>query len=73
MTSQNSIHEEIKYRLKLGNPCYYSVQTLLFSRILSKNLKFKICKTIIWPVVLNGCETWSLTLREEYRLNVFEN
>ena len=39
----------------------------------SKNLKIKIYKTIILPVVLYGCETWSLTLREERRLRVFEN
>ena len=43
------------------------------SRLLSKNLKDKIYKTIILPVVLYGCETWSLTLREERRLRVFEN
>ena len=43
------------------------------SRLLSKNLKIKIYKTIILPVVLYGCETWSLTLREEPRLRVFEN
>jgi hypothetical protein len=41
--------------------------------LLSKNLKIGIYKTIILPVVLNGCETWSLTLREEHRLKVFEN
>ena len=52
---------------------YYSVQTLLSSRLLSKNLKIKIYKTIILPVVLFGCETWSLALREECRLRVFEN
>ena len=39
----------------------------------AKNLKIKICGTIILPVVLYGCETWSLTLREEHRLRVFEN
>jgi hypothetical protein len=43
------------------------------SRLLSKNLKIRICKTIILPVVLYRCETWSLTLREEHRLRVFEN
>ena len=43
------------------------------SRLLSKNLKTKIYKTIILPVVLYCCETWSLTLREESRLRVFEN
>ena len=65
------IQEEIKRRLKAGNSCYYSVRTLLSSRFLSKNLKIKIYKTIVLPVVLYGCETWSLTLREESRLRVF--
>ena len=65
LTNQNSIQEEIKCRLKAGNSCYYSVQTLLWPRLLSKNLKIKIYKTIILPVLLYGCETWSLTLREE--------
>jgi len=73
LTNQNSIQEEIKSRLKLGNACYYSVQNRLSSRLLSKNLKIKIYRTIILPVVLYGCETWSLTLREERRLRVFEN
>jgi hypothetical protein len=41
--------------------------------LLSKNLKIRIYKTIILPVVLYGCETWSLTLREEHRLGLFEN
>jgi len=43
------------------------------SRLLSKNLKIKIYRTIILPVVLYGCETWSLTLRKEGKLRVFEN
>jgi hypothetical protein len=73
LTEQNHMHEEIKSRLNLGNACYNSVQSLLSSRLLSRNLKFKIYKTIISAVVLYGCETWSLTLREEYRLKVFEN
>jgi hypothetical protein len=51
----------------------YSVQNLLSSRLISKNLKIKIYKTVILPVVLYECETWSLTLREEHRLKVFEN
>jgi hypothetical protein len=45
----------------------------LSSRLLSRNVKVKIYKTIILPVVLHGCETWSLTLREEHRLRVFDN
>jgi len=73
LTNQNSIQEEIKSRLKLGNACYYSVQNLFSSSLLSKNLKIKIYRTIILPVVLFGCETWSLTLREARRLRVFEN
>ena len=73
LTSKNYIQEEIKCRLKAGNACYYSVQTLLGSRLLSKNSKIKTYKTIILPVVLYGCEAWSLTLREESRLRVFEN
>jgi hypothetical protein len=47
--------------------------SVLSSRLLSRKLKVKICKTMILPVVLYGCETWSLTLREEHRLRVFEN
>jgi hypothetical protein len=73
LTNQNSIHEEIKNRLKSGNACYHSVQNLLSSSLLYKNVKIKIYRTIILPVVLYGCETWSVTLREECRLRVFEN
>jgi hypothetical protein len=73
VTDQNCIHEEIKSRLNAGNACYHSVQSRLSSRLLSKNVKVKIYKTIILPVVLYGCEAWSLTLREEHRLRVFEN
>ena len=49
------------------------MQNLLSSGLLSKNIKIKIYRAIILPVVLYGCETWSLTLREERRLRVFEN
>ena len=73
LTNQNSIQEEIKSRLKSGNACYHSVQNLLSSSLLSKNLKIKIYRIIILPVALYGCETWPLTLREEHRLRVFEN
>ena len=65
------IAEKIKSRLKSGRACYHSVQNLLSSRLLSKNLK--IYRTIILPVVLYRCETWSLILREERKLRVFEN
>ena len=73
LTNQNYIQEEIKSRVKSGNACYHSVQNLLSCSLLSKNLKIKIYRTIILPVVLYGCETWSLTLREERKLSVFEN
>jgi hypothetical protein len=56
-----------------SNACYHSVQNLLSSRLLSKNLKIRIYKTVILPVVLDGCEILSLTLREEHRLRVFKN
>jgi hypothetical protein len=67
------IQEEIKKRLNSGTACCHSVQNLPSFRLLSKNVKFRIYKTIILPVVLYGCETWSLTLREEHTLRVFEN
>jgi hypothetical protein len=73
LTDQNHMHEEIKSRLNSGNACYHSIQSLLSSRLLSRNLKVKIYKTIVLPVVLYGCETWSLTLREGHRLEMFEN
>jgi hypothetical protein len=72
-TDQNHMHEEIKRRLNSGNACYHSVQSLLSSRLLSRNVKVEIYKTIILPVALYGCETWSLTLREKHRMSVFEN
>jgi hypothetical protein len=67
------IQEEIKRRLNSGNACYQSVQNILSSHLLSKNVKFRIYKTIILPVVPCGCETWSLTVREEHELRVFVN
>jgi len=72
VTNQNSIQEEIKSRLKSGNACYHLVQNLLSFCLLSKNIKIKIYRTIILHV-LYGCGTWLLTLKEEYRLRVFEN
>ena len=56
-----------------SHACYHSAQNLLSSSLLSKILKIQIYRTIILPVVLYGCEAWSLTLREERKLRVFEN
>jgi hypothetical protein len=55
--------KQIKSRLKSGNARYHLVQNLLSSRLLSKNTKIRVYRTIILPVALYGCETWSLTLR----------
>ncbi|KAJ4428965.1 hypothetical protein ANN_25961, partial [Periplaneta americana] len=73
VTNINDTQEKIKRRINMENACYYSVEKLLSSSLLSKNLKVRIYKTVILPVVLYGCETWTLTLREEQRLRVFEN
>ena len=73
LTNQNAIQEEIKSRFQSGTACYYSLHNLLSYSLLSKNLKIKISRTIILPVVLYGCKTLSLTLRKERRLRVFEN
>ena len=67
LTDPNSIQEEIKSKLKLGNACYHLVQNLLSSSSLSENLKIKIYRTITLPLVLYGCETSSLTLSGECR------
>ena len=73
VTNTNDIDEEIKRRINMGNSCYYSLEKILSSLLLSKKLKVKSYKTIILPVVLYGCETWSLTLREEKRFRAFAN
>jgi len=73
LTNQNSIQAEIKSRLKSGIACYLSVQNLLPSSLLSKDLKIKIYRTIILPVVLYEYETWSLTLMNEHRLRVYKS
>jgi hypothetical protein len=70
VTNQNLIQKEIKRSLNSSSACYHSVQKLLSSPLLSKNLKFRIEKTIILPLVLYECDTWSLTLREDHRLRV---
>jgi hypothetical protein len=73
LTNLNNIRDEITNRLNSGNACYYSIQNLLSSHLISKNLMIKMYESVILPVVLYGCQTWSLTLREEQGLRVFEN
>jgi len=70
---QNSTQEQITCRLKSGNVSCHAGQNFLCSSLLYRNLKIKIHRTIILSVVLYGCETWSLTLREDHRLRVLEN
>jgi hypothetical protein len=65
LINQVNIHDEIKSRLNSGNACYHSAQNLLSSRPYKEKLKIKIYKTVLLPVVLHRCETWSFTLREE--------
>jgi hypothetical protein len=67
------IQEEIKRRLNSGIACYHLVQNLPSSRLLSRNLKIRIHKTIILPLALYGREKWFLALKEEHCLRVFEN
>jgi len=59
LTNQNSIQEEIKSRLKSENACYFSVQNLLSFGLLSKNIKIKVYRTAIWPVVFMGVKLGS--------------
>jgi hypothetical protein len=70
LTYENCMNEEIKSKINLGNACYHSVQSLLSSCPLSRNVKVKIYKIIILPVVLSGCEAWSL---RKGCLRMFEN
>jgi hypothetical protein len=69
LTDQNCMHMEMKSSLISRNACYHSVQSLMSSCLLSRNVKLKI----ILPVVLSVHETWSLTLREQHSLKPFEN
>jgi hypothetical protein len=73
VTNKNLIQEEIKRRLNSGNACYHSVQYLLSTHLLSKNLRMSKHGTIFLPFILYGGDTWSGRLREEHRLWVFEN
>ena len=73
VANTNDIREEIKLRINMGNACYYLLEKILSSHLLSKKLKVNTYKTIILPVVLYWRETWSPTLREEQRLRAFEN
>lgn len=70
---QNWMYEEIKGKRNSENVNHHSVQNLLPSRSLPKNMKIKIQISLISPDVLYGCEKWSFTLGKEYKLRVFMN
>jgi len=67
------MHEEMSSRLTSLNACYHLVQNLLSSNLLCKYMKIKIYSTTILSIILYGCASWSLTLREEHRLRVSKN
>jgi hypothetical protein len=67
------MRKEINSGLNLGDVCCHSVQSLLSYRLLSRKVKVKTYKTIILLYVSYVSETWSVTLREEHRLRVFES
>jgi len=73
VANRDYTQEQSKIKLKAGNPIYPSVQGLLSSSLLSKNLMINIYGNIISPSCLYGCETLSLTLRDERSLRVLEN
>jgi hypothetical protein len=62
---------EINHGINMGNKCYYRLRNILRSRLLKKDTKCKIHKTLIRPVVLYGCESWTLMKTDE-ELNIFE-
>jgi hypothetical protein len=73
VTDQNLTCEGIKSRLNLDNAYSHSVQNLLSSHLLSKDVKIELYKTIILALVLHGSDIWSLTLMEEPRLRAFDS
>jgi hypothetical protein len=73
VANQNLIQEEMKRILHSEHASYYSVQNLLFTPLLSEYVKIRIYKTVILPLVLHGCNTCSLILREEHKMRMFQN
>jgi hypothetical protein len=72
ITKKNEIGEEIKMRIAAGNRCYYGLQHLFRSRTVGRIVKIKINKTILKPIVMLGCEAWSMTEQDKTRLNMWE-
>jgi hypothetical protein len=72
LNQTNSTNSEIHARIISGNKCYYSYGKLMKSRVLNRNLKLKIYKSLIRPVVTYGCEAWTLTTRGGQHFTIFE-
>ena len=72
LKNQNSIQEENHSTLQSGNACCHSVKNLLSSSLLPKTIKIKIQRTVILSIVVYGYENWSLKLKEEHMLSVFQ-
>jgi len=72
VNGNNSIEEEIKRRISLGNKAFYANQDLLKSKLLTKNLKLRMYKTLVRPVVTYAYETWVLKENIKAKLKVFE-
>jgi len=68
----NSIEEEIKGRISLGNKAFYANEDLFKSKLLTKNSKLRMYKTLVRPVVTYACETWVLKENIKTKLRVFE-
>jgi hypothetical protein len=72
MTQKYDELNEIKARLQSGNKCYYGLSNLLKTRTISMNLKIQLYRTLIRPVVMYGCEVWTLRKLDQNRLLIFE-
>ena len=68
----NDIEEEVKMRLSLGNKCFYALKHLFRNTLVNRNTKLRLYKTLIPPIVMYACETWSLTQKQETYFNCFE-
>jgi hypothetical protein len=68
----NDIEEEVKTRLSQGNRCFYALKHLFRNTLVSRNTKLRLYKTLIRPIVMYACETWSLTQKQEAYFNCFE-
>jgi hypothetical protein len=72
VTNNSNISSEISHRINMGNTCYYVLRNILRSKLLKKDTKCKIYKTLTRPVVLYGCESWTITKKEEENINIFQ-